>query len=160
MKTRFTISVIIAMMLGVPLAARSDPQSENLMANPASGTEFASSAKCTGQSPCQNITGEVVTITETYLIRESNGRESSMKVTRDSNMKALPNVGDCVAAQLQIEWRGKSITGKLPKVLDRQDIPVPSNTQGHLRWLREQHEMKLGSTLAGIIDGAPPAWHR
>ena len=132
MKTRFTISVIIAMMLGVPLAARSDPQGENLSANPASGTEFASSAKCTGQSPCQNITGEVVTITETYLIRESNGRESSMKVTRDSNMKALPKVGDSIAAQLSSNGEVQSIT-KLPKVLDRQDIPVPSNTQGHLR---------------------------
>ena len=132
MKTRFTISVIIAMMLGVPLAARSDPQSENLMANPASGTEFASNAKCTGQSPCQNVTGEVVTIEESYLIRESNGRESSMKVTRDSNMKALPNVGDSIAAQLSSNGEVQSIT-KLPKVLDRQDIPVPSNTQGTLR---------------------------
>ena len=102
------------------------------MANPASGTEFASSAKCTGQSPCQNVTGEVVTIEESYLIRESNGREIHMKVTRDSNMKALPKVGDSIAAQLSSNGEVQSIT-KLPKVLDRQDIPVPSNTQGNLR---------------------------
>ena len=132
MQTRFTISVVMAIMLGVPLVARSDPQGENLSANPASGTEFASSAKCTEQSPCQNITGEVLTITETYLIRESNGRESSMKVTRDTHMKALPNVGDSIAAQLSSNGEVQSIT-KLPKMLDRQDIPVPSNTQGGLR---------------------------
>lgn len=132
MQTRFTISVVIAVMLGVPLVARSDPQGENLRANPVSGTEFASSAKCTEQSPCQNITGEVLTITETYLIRESNGRESSMKVTRDTHMKALPNVGDSIAAQLSSNGEVQSIT-KLPKVQDRQDIPVPSNTQGNLR---------------------------
>lgn len=132
MKTRFTISVVIALMLGVPLGARSDPQGENLGANPASGTEFASSAKCTGQSPCQNITGEVLTITETYLIRESNGRESSMKVTRDTHMTELPKVGDSIAAQLSSNGEVQSIT-KLPKVQDRQDIPVPSNTHGNLR---------------------------
>jgi len=130
--SRFTISVVIALMLCVPLAARSDPQGENLMANPASGTEFASNAKCTGQSPCQNVTGEVVTIEESYLIRESNGREIHMKVTRDSNMKALPNVGDSIAAQLNSNGEVQSIT-KLPKVLGRQDIPLPSNTQGNLR---------------------------
>jgi hypothetical protein len=132
MKTRFAISVVIAMMLGVAPLARSDPQGENLMSNPASGTEFASNSKCTGQSPCQNITGEVLKIEETYLIRETNGREISMKTTRDSHMKVQPNVGDSIAAQLTSNGEVQSIT-KLPKVLDRQDIPVPSNTQGNLR---------------------------
>ena len=132
MKTKLAISVVIAVMLGAPLVARSDPQGENLPANPASGTEFASSDKCTGQSPCQNITGEVLTIEETYLIRETNGREISMKVTRDSHMKALPKVGDSIAAQLSSNGEVQSII-KLPKVLDRQDIPAPANTQGHLR---------------------------
>ena len=135
MKTRFTISLVTAMMLCFPLVASSEdrsPQGENLMANPASGTEFASSAKCTANSPCQNITGEVLRIEETYFIRETNGRESSMKVTHDSNMTALPNVGDSIAAQLSSNGEVQSIT-KLPKVLKRQDIPVPSNTQGNLR---------------------------
>jgi hypothetical protein len=131
MKTRFAISVVIAMMLGVPLVARSDPQGENLTANP-SGTEFASSAKCTENKPCQNITGEVLKIEESYLIRESNGREISMKVTRDTHMKELPKVGDSIAAQLSSNGEVQSIS-KLPKVLDREDIPVPSNTQGNLR---------------------------
>jgi hypothetical protein len=120
------------MMLGLPLLARSEPQGEKLMPNPASGTEFASSSKCTVNSPCQNITGEVLAIEETYRIRESNGRESFMKVTRDSNMKALPNVGDSIAAQLSSNGEVQSIT-KLPKFLGQQDIPVPSNTQGNLR---------------------------
>jgi len=135
MKTRFTISVVTAMMLCFPLVAGSEdrgPQGENLMANPASGTEFASSATCTGQSPCQNITGEVLRIEESYLIRESNGREITMKVNRESHMKELPKVGDSIAAQLSSIGEVQSIT-KLPKVLERQDIPVPSNTQGNLR---------------------------
>ncbi len=135
MKTRFTISVVTAMMLCFPLVASSEdrgPQGETLSANPASGTEFASSAKCTANSPCQNITGEVLRIEESYLIRESNGRESSMKVTRDSKMKELPKVGDSIAAQLSSNGEIQSIT-KLPKVRDREDIPVPSNTQGNQR---------------------------
>ena len=135
MKTRFTISVVTAMMLCFPLVASSEdrgPQGENLIENPASGTEFASSAKCTGNSPCQNITGEVMRIEESYLIRESNGREITMKVTRDTNMEELPKVGDSIAAQLSSSGEVQSIS-KLPKVRDRQDIPVPSNTQGNLR---------------------------
>lgn len=135
MKTRLTISVVTAMMLCFPLVASSEergPQGENLLANPASGTEFASSATCTGNSPCQNITGEVLRIEESYLIRESNGREITMKVTRDSNMTALPKVGDSIAAQLSSNGEVQSIS-KLPKVRDREDIPVPSNTQGNLR---------------------------
>ena len=132
MNTRLALSVVIAMLLGLPLVARAEPQGEHLGANPASGTEFASTVKCTGQSPCQNITGEVLTIEETYLIRESNGREIHMKVTRDSNMKELPKVGDSIAAQLNSSGEVQSIS-KLPKTLDRQDITVPSNTQGNLR---------------------------
>jgi len=135
MNTRFAISVVTAMMLCFPLVASSEdrgPQGENLMANPASGTEFVSSSKCTGHSPCQNITGEVLRIEESYLIREANGREISMKVTRDSHMTALPKVGNSIAAQLSSIGEVQSIT-KLPKVLERQDIPVPSNTQGNLR---------------------------
>ena len=132
MKTRLAIGVVTAMMLCVPLVARSEPQDENLKANPASGTEFATTATCTGQSPCQNITGEVLTIEETYLIRESNGREIRMKVTRETNMKELPKVGDSIAAQLTSNGEVQSIS-KLPKTLDRQDIVVPSNTQGNLR---------------------------
>lgn len=135
MKTTCTLSVLTAMTLCLPFVARSEdraPQIENPIANPASGTEFASSPKCTGQSPCQNITGEVLRIEETYLIRETNGREISMKVTRDSHMTALPNVGDSIAAQLSSNGEVQSIT-KLPKTLDRKDIPVPSETQGGLR---------------------------
>lgn len=132
MKRRFITGVVIVMILGVPLVARSESQSENRIANPASGTEFASSAKCTSQSPCQNITGEVVTIEESYLVRETNGREIHMKVTRDSNMKQLPNVGDSIAAQLTSGGEVISIS-KLPKMQDRQDISIPSNTQGNLR---------------------------
>ena len=132
MKTRLAIGVVTAMLLCVPLVARSEPQDENLKAHPASGTEFATTAKCTGQSPCQNITGEVLKIEETYLIRETNGREISMKTTRDSHMKAQPNVGDSIAAQLSSNGEVQSIT-TLSKTLDRQDIPVPSDTQGSLR---------------------------
>ena len=132
MNTRLAVSVVIAMMLGVPLVARSEPQGEHLGANPATGTEFASTVKCTGQSPCQNITGEVLTIEETYLIRESNGREIRMTVTRETNMKELPKVGDSIAAQLTSNGEVQSIS-KLPNTLDRQDIAVPSNTQGNLR---------------------------
>jgi hypothetical protein len=135
MKRKFTISVVTAMMLCFPFVARSEdrsPQVENPVADPASGTEFSSTSACTGSSPCQNITGEVLKIEETYLVRESNGREISMKVTRDSHMKALPKVGDSIAAQLNSTGEVQSIT-KLPKTLDREDIPVPSETQGGLR---------------------------
>jgi hypothetical protein len=66
------------------------------------------------------------------LIRETNGRESSMKVARASHMEALPNVGDSIAAQLSSNGEVQSLT-KLSKVRERQDIVVPSNTQGELR---------------------------
>jgi hypothetical protein len=138
---RLAISVVIAVMLAVPLVVRSEPQGEKLDANPASGTEFASNVKCTGQSPCQNITGEVLTIEESYLVRESNGREIRMKVTRETNMQELPKVGDSIAAQLTSSGEVQSIS-KLPKTLDRQDIAVPSNTQGNLRQQSGSHEVK------------------
>jgi hypothetical protein len=135
MTTKFTISVVTAMMLCFPFVARSEdrgPQDEHPVADPASGTKFSSSSACTESSPCQNITGEVLKIEERYLVRESNGREISMKVTRDTHMKALPKVGDSIAAQLNSTGEVQSIT-KMPKTLDRKDIPVPSETQGGLR---------------------------
>ena len=132
MRTGLMIGLITATMLCSPLVTRADPQEENLKSNPASGTRFATTSACTERSPCQNVTGQVLKIEETYLIRETNGRESSMKVTRASHMEALPNVGDSIAAQLSSNGEVQSLT-KLPKVLDRQDIAVPSSTQGELR---------------------------
>lgn len=132
MRTELTLGVITAMILCVPLVVRADPQDEMLKANPASGTRFATTTACTERSPCQNITGEVLRIEETYLIRETNGRESSMKVTRASRMEALPNVGDSIAAQLSSNGEVQSLI-KQSKVLERQDIAVPLNTQGELR---------------------------
>jgi hypothetical protein len=132
MRTGLTIAVVTAMMWGIPLLAGAEPQDENLKSNPASGTRFATTSACTERAPCQNITGEILRIEETYLIRETNGRESSMKVTRASHMEALPNVGDSIAAQLSSNGEVQSLT-KLSKVRERQDIVVPSNTQGELR---------------------------
>lgn len=132
MRIGITIAAVTAIIWCGPLVVGADPQDENLKSNPASGTRFATTAACTERSPCQNITGEILRIEETYLIRETNGRESSMKVTRASHMEALPNVGDSIAAQLNANGEVQSLT-KLSKVLERQDIAVPSNTQGELR---------------------------
>ena len=127
MKTRFAISVVTAMMACFPLVASSEDR-----ADPASGTEFASTIRCTKQSPCQNVTGEILRIEEVYLIRETNGREISMKVVRGSHMIELPKVGDYIAAQMTSNGEVQSI-GKVSRVREREDIPVPSGTQGGLR---------------------------
>ncbi len=132
MRTGITIAAITAIIWCGPLVVGADPQDQTLKSNPASGTRFAKTSACTERSPCQNITGEILRIEETYLIRETNGRESSMKVTRDSHMEALPNVGDSITAQLSSNGEVQSLT-KLSKVRERQDITVPSNTQGELR---------------------------
>jgi len=132
MKSRSRISMLMVMTLGIPLVGLSNAQGEPLAPNPASGTEFASTAKCTANSPCQNVTGEVLTIQELYLIREADGRETRMTVTRESRMQELPKVGDSIAAQMTSSGEVQSLS-KLPKVLERQDIPVPSSTQGNLR---------------------------
>src|ERR1051326_5406921 len=113
MKMRYAIGVGTIMMACLPLVASSEPTGDNGTAKP-SATEFAPGFQCTSSRPCQNVTGEVLIIEESYLVREANGHEFRMKVTRETKMKELPKVGDTVAAQLTSDGKVQSIAKIAP----------------------------------------------
>ena len=68
---------------------------------------FPPSFKCSTQSPCRNVMGEILRIEESYWIQDPEGWETHLKVTRDTKMEDLPKVGDRIAAQLRSKWRGE-----------------------------------------------------
>ena len=59
---------------------------------------FPQSDKCTTNTPCRNVMGEITRIEESYWIKTPEGRETHLKVTKDTKMEGLPKIGDSIAA--------------------------------------------------------------
>jgi hypothetical protein len=93
---------------------------------------FPPNERCSTNSPCTNIAGEVLRIEESYWVRTANGREVHLKVTGDSNLKELPKVGDNIAAQLD-STGGVQALMKLPNLPKQPQAEVPSKTYEDLR---------------------------
>jgi len=93
---------------------------------------FPPNEKCTNNSPCTNIAGEILRIEESYWIRTPNGREVHLKVKGDSNLKELPKVGDNIAAQLD-STGGVQALLKLPRPVTPPQAEIPAKTYEDLR---------------------------
>jgi len=84
---------------------------------------FPPSFKCSTNSPCHNLTGEILRIEESYWVQGPEGEETHVKVTRDTKMEELPKVGDKVAAQLTSK-------GEANAIVELAEIPKPKNLPG------------------------------
>ena len=87
---------------------------------------------CSINSPCRNITGQILRIEESYWVRTPEGGETHLKVTKDTKMEDLPKVGDNIAAQLTSTGEAQSIVtiDEFPKPTE---LPQPSHSQKELR---------------------------
>ena len=93
---------------------------------------FPQSDKCSTNSPCQNVTGELLRIEESYWIKTPEGGETHLKVTKDTKMKGLPKVGDSIAAQLSSTGDADAIV-KLDEMPKPKEMKVPSQSQQDFR---------------------------
>ena len=102
---------------------------------------FPSSFKCSANSPCANLTGQITRIEESYWITTPEGRETHLKVTSDTKMEQLPKVGDRIAAQL-------TSTGDANAIVKLEELPKPKELglSGH-----SQKEVR------GNMSGTPPS---
>ncbi len=122
-----TIAVVaLACLPGISVAEREAMQPP--VSNMAPGAPaFPPNERCSTNSPCTNIAGEILRIEESYWVRTANGREVHLKVTGDSNLKELPKVGDNIAAQLD-STGGVQALMKLPGPMKQKQAEVPTKT--------------------------------
>jgi hypothetical protein len=128
MKTTTIIGIAACGLLCLPSLSLSQDQpvtGENSVA-------FPQSFKCSTQSPCRNITGEILRIEESYWVRSPEGAETHLKVTRDTKMEELPKVGDSIAAQLTSTGEANAIV-KLDELPKPKDLPAPAHSQKEFR---------------------------
>ncbi|HJU04033.1 MAG TPA: hypothetical protein VJ692_02700 [Nitrospiraceae bacterium] len=132
-----TVSAILGLLtvgaLSVPVVSLGEQAGEQRVVNPqAAGPVFPPSEKCTSFTRCENIIGEVIRIEESYWVKQPNGTETHMRVTKDTHMKELPRVGDSVAAQITSTGDVNAIM-KVQELPERKELQVPSKSQSDLR---------------------------
>ena len=116
---------------------------------------FPPSYKCSTNSPCRNITGEILRIEESYWIQGPEGAETHLKVTRDTKMEEVPKVGDKIAAQVTSKGEANSVV-KLAEIPKPQALPVPSHSQKELREApAKQGQSQSGESTAGSRENVP-----
>ena len=93
---------------------------------------FPPSFKCSTNSPCRNLTGEILRIEESYWIQGAEGEETHVRVTRDTKMAEIPKVGDKIAAQLTSKGEANAIV-KLADIPKPKDLPAPPHAQKDFR---------------------------
>ena len=128
MKSLILIGVAVSVLLSWPLVSvgqESAVTGEN-------SVNFPSSFKCTANSPCRNITGEITRIEESYWITTPEGRETHLRVTSDTKMDQLPKVGDSIAAQLTSTGDANAIA-KLEALPKPKDLELPGHSQKEVR---------------------------
>jgi hypothetical protein len=129
MKRHLIIGIGVSGLLG--LATLSLAQEEP----PGTGEQsvsFPPSYNCSTGSPCRNVTGEIFRIEESYWVKTPEGKETHMKVTRDTKMEGLPKVGDNIAAQLSSTGDANAII-KLDEIPKPKDLNLPARSQKDLR---------------------------
>ncbi|WP_447978450.1 hypothetical protein [Candidatus Nitrospira bockiana] len=132
-RTRTPITLLMAAgaIVVLPLAAfgiqESTPSS-----TPTVVPAFPPSAKCTTNSPCQSVSGQITRIEESYWIKDANGREVHLRVTGDSKLKELPKIGDSIAAQLTSDGDVEALV-KLPEVPKTPEMSAPSKRHQDIR---------------------------
>ncbi|HSS31256.1 MAG TPA: hypothetical protein VLL06_09585 [Nitrospiraceae bacterium] len=88
--------------------------------------------KCSTNSPCRNLTGEILRIEESYWIQDPGGGETHVRVTRDTKMAEIPKVGDKIAAQLTSNGDANAIV-KLAEIPKPKELPVPARAEKDFR---------------------------
>ena len=125
-----------SMLIGIALSALLSWPLLSVAQEPAvtgeKSVNFPLSVKCSANSPCRNIMGEITKIEESYWITTPEGRETHLKVTSDTKMEQLPKVGDRIAAQLTSTGDANAIVTleALPKP---QDLELPGRSQKEVR---------------------------
>jgi hypothetical protein len=131
MKTYTILGIALCSLLSLPALALSQEQAltgEKSLTFPDSYNTYT----CSVNSPCRNVTGKIMRIEESYWIRNSEGGETHLKVTRDTKMENLPKVGDIIGAQLSSSGEANAIV-KLEDLPKPKEIAAPSLTQKDLR---------------------------
>src|ERR1051326_9336272 len=108
MKTYTILGIALCGLLSLPALALSQEQAftgEKSLTFPDTYNTYT----CSVNSPCRNVTGKIMRIEESYWIRNSEGGETHLKVTRDTKMENLPKVGDIMGAQVSSTGAAKTI---------------------------------------------------
>ena len=128
MKPPMLIGMAVSVLLSWPLLSVGQ---EPAVTGEKSGN-FPLSYKCSANSPCSNVTGEITRIEESYWITTPDGKETHLKVTRDTKMEQLPKVGDSIAAQLTSTGDANAIV-KLNELPKPKDLGLPAHSQKEVR---------------------------
>jgi hypothetical protein len=128
---------------------------------------FPPSFKCSTNSPCRNLTGEILRIEESYWIQDPGGGETHVRVTRDTKMGGIPKVGDKIAAQLTSNGDANAIVklAEIPKPkevpLPAPEIPKPKEVPLPARAEKDLRENQPGrATASGLAEPENPTTRR
>ena len=128
MKTHMMVGIAACGLLSLPSLTFSQDQ-------PVTGDKsvvFPENYKCSTNSPCRNITGEILRIEESYWVQAPGGGETHVRVTRETKMEDVPKVGDKIAAQLSSNGDANAIV-KLRQIPKPLELPVPAHAQKDFR---------------------------
>lgn len=133
-KSHIMVGVVALGMLSVPLISFGGEEKSPVQKNVTGqkGITFPQSDKCSTNSPCRNVMGEILRIEESYYIKTPDGGETHLKVSKDTKMEGLPKVGDTIAAQLTSRGNADAIV-KLDEMPKPKEMQVPSKTQEEFR---------------------------
>ncbi len=123
------LGIFVVCLLSLPAVSLSEEQ-PNVTGQKA--INFPNSDKCTTNTPCRNVMGEITRIEESYWIKMPDGRESHLRVSKDTKMEGLPKVGDSIAAQLTSTGDADAIV-KLEGMPKPMEMHVPSQSHQELR---------------------------
>lgn len=133
-KSHTMVGIVALSLLSVPAillgGEEQAPVQKNVTGQKA--VAFPQSDKCTTNSPCRNVMGEILRIEESYYIKTPDGGETHLKVSKDTKMEGLPKVGDTIAAQLSSRGDADAIV-KLDEMPKPKEMKVPSKTQEEFR---------------------------
>ena len=146
MKPPMLIGIAVSVLLSWPLLS----VGQEPAVTGEQSVNFPLSFKCSTNSPCRNVTGEITRIEESYWITTPEGRETHLKVTSDTKMEQLPKVGDSIAAQLTSTGDANAIVhlDELPKP---KDLGLPAHSQKKVRdsMSNESLQREVETTSAG-----------
>jgi len=130
MKPYLIVGMAVSGLLGLATLSLAQEQEAPVMGE--QSVSFPPSYNCSTNSPCRNVTGEIFRIEESYWVKSPEGKETHMKVTRDTKMEGLPKVGDNIAAQLSSTGDANAII-KLDEIPKPKDLNLPARSQKDLR---------------------------
>ena len=132
MKHQVGLAMVFAAFVLSPLPGSSQEQ-EKVLTNPQTvAPNIPPSRACTKSSPCQNLTGQITRIEESYWVRTPDGREIHLRVTPDTRVNSIVKMGDSIAAQVTSTGDAETIV-KLQEVPKPPDVSVPQTTPQDIR---------------------------